>query len=181
LQRLVQEGYVIVTSTGRRRRPSVAPLTREDATELLHIIAEIEGLAARYAASLNPKRRAALAQELRDLNQELKRAAQERRPDANRIFDLDQTLHRRFVEAAAGSRLLALHEAIKPQAERYGRVYVSALTDAMLTSVEEHAALIQAIEAGDPDGAQRAVLVNWRSAATRLSHVIDAMGERGSW
>ncbi len=181
LQRLVQEGYVIVTTTGRRRKPSVAPLTREDATELLHIIAEIEGLAARYAASLNPKRRAELAQELRDLNQDLKRAAQERRPDANRIFDLDQTLHRRFVEAAAGSRLLALHEAIKPQAERYGRVYVSALTDAMLTSVEEHAALIQAIEAGDPDGAQRAVLVNWRSAAARLSHVIDAMGERGSW
>jgi DNA-binding FadR family transcriptional regulator len=86
-----------------------------------------------------------------------------------------------MVEAAAGSRLLSLHEAIKPQVERYGRVYAAALTDDIAHSVEEHAQLIQAIEAGDPDGAQHAVLTNWRNAAARLSHVIDAVGEQGSW
>ena len=83
--------------------------------------------------------------------------------------------------ALAGSRLLALHEAIKPQAERYGRVYYGAVTDAMLASVEEHALLLRAIETGDSDAAQRAVLTNWRSAAARLGEVIDRMGERGSW
>lgn len=181
LQRLAQEGYVVVTNAGRRRRPMVAPLTREDATELLHIVAEVEGLAARYAASLNPKLRTQLGSELRRLNEELRRAAQARRPDASQVFELDQALHRRLVEAAAGSRLLSLHEAIKPQAERYGRVYAAALTDAISASVEEHAQLIQAVETGDPDGAQRAVLTNWRNAAARLSHVIDAMGEKGSW
>ncbi|MBI2614959.1 MAG: GntR family transcriptional regulator [Gemmatimonadetes bacterium] len=181
LQRLTQEGYVVVSDSGRRRRPVVAPLTREDATELLHIVAEVEGLAARYAASLNPKLRAQLGAELRRVNEELRRAAQARRPDANQVFELDHMFHRRLVEAAAGSRLLSLHEAIKPQAERYGRVYAAALTDEISTSVEEHAQLIQAVEAGDPDGAQRAVLTNWRNAAARLSHVIDAMGERGSW
>jgi len=181
LQRLIQEGYVVVTNAGRRRRPVVAPLTREDATELLHIVAAVEGLAARYAAALNPKLRAQLGAELRRLNEELRRAAQARRPDANQVFELDRELHQRLVEAAAGSRLLSLHEAIKPQAERYGRVYAAALTDEVATSVEEHGLLIQAVEAGDPDGAQRAVLTNWRNAAARLSHVIDAMGERGSW
>jgi len=181
LQRLAQEGYIVVTNTGRRRRPMVAPLTREDATELLHIVAEVEGLAARYAASLNPKLRSQLGTELRRLNEELQRAAQGKRPDANQVFELDQSFHRKLVEAAAGSRLLSLHEAIKPQAERYGRVYASALTDEIATSVDEHARLIQAVETGDPDGAQRAVLVNWRNAAARLSHVIDAMGEKGSW
>ena len=181
LQRLVQEGYVVVTNSGRRRRPVVAPLTREDATELLHIVAEVEGLAARYAASLNPKLRAQLGTELHQLNEELRRAAQVRRADANQVFELDQALHRRLVEAAAGSRLLSLHQAIKPQAERYGRVYAAALTDEILSSVEEHAQLIHAVETGDPDGAQRAVLTNWRNAAARLSHVIDAMGEKGSW
>jgi DNA-binding GntR family transcriptional regulator len=181
LQRLAQEGYVVVADSGRRHRPMVAPLTREDATELLHIVAEVEGLAARYAASLNPKRRAELADELRQFNEELRRATLARRPDVNQVFELDQALHRRLVEAAAGSRLLSLHEAIKPQAERYGRVYAAALTDEISTSVEEHAQLIQAVEAGDPDAAQRAVLTNWRNAAARLSHVIDAMGERGSW
>jgi DNA-binding GntR family transcriptional regulator len=181
LQRLEQEGYVVVADAGRRHRPVVAPLTREDATELLHIVAEVEGLAARYAASLNPKRRAQLAAELRRFNEELRRATLARRPDVNQVFELDQAMHRRLVEAAAGSRLLALHEAIKPQAERYGRVYAAALTDEISTSVEEHAQLIQAVEVGDPDAAQRAVLTNWRNAAARLSHVIDAMGERGSW
>ena len=181
LQRLAQEGYVVVTDAGRRHRPMVAPLTREDATELLHIVAEVEGLAARYAASLNPKRRTELGAELRQVNDELARTALGRRPDANQIFELDQALHRRLVEAAAGSRLLSLHEAIKPQAERYGRVYAAALTDEISTSVQEHAQLIQAIESGDPDGAQRAILTNWRNAAARLSQVIDALGERGSW
>lgn len=181
LQRLAQEGYIVVTNSGRRRRPMVAPLTREDATELLHIVAEVEGLAARYAASLNPKLRGQLGAQLRQLNEELRRAAQARRPDANQVFELDQALHRRLVEAAAGSRLLSLHEAIKPQAERYGRVYAAALTDEISASVEEHAQLIHAVESGDPDAAQRAVLTNWRNAAARLSHVIDAMGEKGSW
>lgn len=181
LQRLAQEGYVVVTNSGRRRRPVVAPLTREDATELLHIVAQVEGLAARYAASLNPKLRAQLGTELRRVNEELRRAAQARRPDANYVFELDHALHRRLVEAAAGSRLLSLHESIKPQAERYGRVYAAALTDEIATSVDEHVQLIQAVETGDPDGAQRAVLTNWRNAAARLSHVIDAMGEKGSW
>ena len=181
LQRLAQEGYVVVPDTGHRHRPTVAPLTREDATELLHIVAAIEGLAARYAAALNPKRRADLVQAMRQVNDELRRAAQAARPDADAIFQLDQTLHRLLVEAAAGSRLLGLHEAIKPQAERYGRVYYAAVTDAMLVSVEEHAQLMRAIETGDSDAAQRALLANWRSAATRLGEVIDRLGERGSW
>jgi len=181
LQRLAQEGYVVAPNAGHRHRATVAPLTREDATELLHIVAEIEGLAARYAAALNPKRRTELVQAMRQLNDELRRAAEQAHTDANAMFEWDQSLHRLLVEAAAGSRLLALHEAIKPQAERYGRVYYGAVTDAMLASVEEHALLLRAIETGDSDAAQRAVLTNWRSAATRLGEVIDRMGERGSW
>jgi DNA-binding GntR family transcriptional regulator len=181
LQRLVQEGYVVVPKGGHRQRATVAPLTREDATELLHIVAEVEGLAARYAAALNVKRRAELVQALRQVNDRLRQAVQAPRPDANAMVDLDQTLHRLLVEAGAGSRLLALHEAIKPQAERYGRVYYGAVTDAMSVSVEEHADLLRAIETGDSDAAQRAVLTNWRSAMVRLGEVIDRTGERGRW
>jgi DNA-binding GntR family transcriptional regulator len=47
--------------------------------------------------------------------------------------------------------------------------------------VAEHDSIIAAIAAGDPDAAQRAVQVNWRSAATRLSSVIARIGERGIW
>lgn len=181
LQRLQQEGYVVVSNTGRRARPVVAPLTREDATELFHIVGEIEGLAARYAAALNPKVRGQLVAELKSVNGALEEASAPKRRDANVIFELDEGFHRRYVEAAAGPRLLALHQAIKPQAERYVRVYVSSLVDEIHISVEEHGGIIRAIQAGDMDATQRAVLTNWRNAAARLSQVIDIVGEKGSW
>ncbi len=181
LQRLQQEGYVVVSAAGRRARPAVAPLTREDASELFHIVGEVEGLAARYAAALNPKLRGQLVDQLKSTNSALAEAAAAKRRDSNLIFQLDEAFHRYYVEAAAGPRLLALHQAIKPQAERYARVYVTALVDEIHTSVEEHDRIVRAIQTGDLDAAQRAVLTNWRNAASRLSQVIDRAGERGSW
>ena len=85
------------------------------------------------------------------------------------------------VEAAAGPRLRALHDAVKPQAERYERLYVSLLSRGLAPSVQEHAAIIRAIRGGDPDQSQRAVQTNWRNAATRLGQVITHVGERGQW
>src|SRR5436309_3240266 len=82
---------------------------------------------------------------------------------------------------AGGPRLLALHHGIKPQAERYVRVYVNALMDEIATSVAEHNVIIRAIESGNPDAAQRAVQTNWRNAADRLGRVITNMGEHGTW
>ncbi|MFN8581068.1 MAG: GntR family transcriptional regulator [Gemmatimonadaceae bacterium] len=51
LQRLQQEGFVVDTPSLQQSRPTVAPMTKEDARELFNILAEIEGLAARMAAS----------------------------------------------------------------------------------------------------------------------------------
>jgi DNA-binding GntR family transcriptional regulator len=181
LQRLAQEGYVIASTNGRRARVFVAPLTREDSTELMLIIGELEGLAAHNAARLNPSLRRELLATLTTLNQKLARTAAGPRPDADQIFKLDVEFHAAFVVAGAGPRLLALHQAIKPQAERYGRMYAAALTDAIHKSVEEHAAIIRAFTEGDADQAQRAVIVNWRNAAARLSQVVEIAGERGSW
>ncbi|MBI4421359.1 MAG: GntR family transcriptional regulator [Gemmatimonadetes bacterium] len=181
LQRLQHEGYVSVSRNGRRGQATVSPLTREDASELLHIIGEIEGLAGRYAARLDRRARARLIRRLRAINARLKAAARARRPNANQIFDLDQAFHQAYVEGAAGPRLGALHRTIKPQAERYIRVYVSALVDQIMTSVLEHEDIIRRIQRGDAGGAERAVQTNWRNAAARLSRVIEAVGERGLW
>lgn len=181
LQRLQQEGYIITSSTGRRARPTVAPLTKEDSAELFQIVGEIEALAARWCAQLPNAARRELVRDLRNVNQELDEEADRERPDPNRLFDLDEAFHRRYVEGGAGPRLMALHDAVKPQAERYIRVYISALVDQIHTSVEEHSHIVASIERGSPDEAQRAVETNWRNAAERLSKVIDAVGERGSW
>ena len=87
----------------------------------------------------------------------------------------------RALESCIGPRLLALHESVKPQAERYIRMYISMLTGDIRTSAEEHDVIIDAIDEGRAADAQRAVEVNWRHAAERLSKVIEMAGERGSW
>ncbi len=85
------------------------------------------------------------------------------------------------MEGGDGPRLLALHDAIKPQAERYTRLYVDALIDQLVLSVDEHQATIDAIEDGEAERAQLAVQTNWGIAADRLGEVIKRAGELGSW
>src|SRR5213080_2526429 len=83
---------------------------------------------------------------MRELNGGLRQAAAATRPDPMRIFHLDTSFHQSYVEAGAGPRLLALHNAIKPQAERYVRLYTSALVDEIAQSVVEHERIIEEID-----------------------------------
>ncbi|MCC7055225.1 MAG: GntR family transcriptional regulator [Gemmatimonadaceae bacterium] len=181
LQRLQQEGYIVDSPSLLQSRPMVAPLTREDAMELFSIVAEIEGLAARCAAQLDAGPRERLATALAALNDRLGKASRAKVPRHDLLYDLDERFHRAYVTAAAGPRLRALHDVVKPQAERYERLYVSLLSRGLAPSVAEHAAIIRAIRAGDADAAQRAVQANWRNAADRLGRVISSVGERGQW
>lgn len=181
LQRLQQEGYILLSPGLQQARPVVAPLTQGDAREVFHIVAELEGLAARGAAGIAPAPRRALVAELRALNDEFRAAATDARPDHARLQRLDEQFHARYVHAGAGPRLAALHAAVKPQIERYERLYVSMLVNQLPTSVTEHEVIIRALRAGDPDAAQQAVRTNWRNAAERLAAVIARAGERGVW
>ena len=181
LQRLQQEGYIVDAPSLQQSRPTVAPMTHEDALELFSIVGEIEGLAARCAAVLSDKPRATLVAALTTINTELERATRVRQPTHDLLYELDEAFHRRYVEAAAGPRLRALHDAVKPQAERYERLYVSLLSRGIAPSVSEHRAIVRSIGVGDADAAQRAVQTNWRNAAARLGRVIATVGERGQW
>jgi DNA-binding GntR family transcriptional regulator len=178
LQRLQQEGYVVDSPTLRQTRPMVAPLTSDDARELFLLVGALEGLAAHRAALGSAGERARLASALADINDAFAAAAAASRPNHSRIFELDERFHRCYMEQA-GPRLVALHDAVKPQAERYERLYVSMLTAELPTSVVEHRAIVKAIRNGDPDEAQRAVETNWRNAAERLAAVVASVGERG--
>ena len=179
LQRLVQEGYISNPGKGRQSRPFVAPLTKDDAQELFHIVGELEGLAAWRAAQIVHRRR--LVNKLNRLNAKLLSEIEGSRPSKERLHQVDTQFHRCYVEGGAGPRLLALHDAIKPQAERYTRLYIDALIDQIKLSVNEHQATIDAIEDGEADRAQLAVQTNWRNAAERLGEVIERAGELGSW
>jgi DNA-binding GntR family transcriptional regulator len=138
--------------------------------ELFEIVGAIEGLGARAAARLPERRRRRLAAELRGFDQALVTAACEEPPDSEEVFDLFTRFHLRYMESAAGPRLRGLHDSIKPQAERYRRLYSAGRLEARIAaSVEEHRDIVDAIEGGDPEAARRAVERNWKNAADRLA------------
>ena len=180
LHRLYQEGFVASVGRTGDQRLIVTPLTREDGREVFMVIGHLEGLAARQAAGLPGERRRPLVTELRAVNRELARASRAKAAPS-RLFDLDLRFHQTYVEGVAGPRVVALHRAIKPQSERYARLYVNVLLDELPTSVKEHESIAAAIAKGDPRAAQHAVETNWHNAATRLSAVIEEFGERGIW
>lgn len=181
LHRLQQEGYVSAVVRAKERRLIVAPLTQSDARELFGIVGQLEGLASRAAAERPVAEREAIASQLRAINLELGAAGRAVKPDPLHLFDLDMAFHRAVVEAGAGPRLLALHDAFKPQTVRYVRLYLSSLFDEIAKSVAEHEVIVDHITAGEAPAAQRAMDTNWRNAADRLATVIDTHGERGSW
>ena len=179
-QRLEREGYVTASAT-HQARMTVAPLTREDVADLLEIVGELEGLAARSAARLSEVDRERLAKDLAAINAEFRRAASAKGAQPGRLYELDEKFHRRYVEAGSGPRLLSLHEAVKPQAERYIRMYIALLLDTVPTAGGEHDVIVDSIRTGNAAAAQRAVQTNWRHASDRLVRAIEVMGEQGNW
>ena len=180
LQRLQQEGYVIDSPTLQQTRPTVAPLTSDDARDVFLLVGALEGLAAFRMASAPVADRSAVAVALSQTNDAFARAAAAARPDHARVFELDERFHCGYMQAA-GPRVLAIHATVKPQAERYERLYVSMLAAELHRSVVEHRAIVRAIRAGNAPAAQAAVETNWRNAAERLAAVVAASGERGRW
>lgn len=181
LHRLQQEGWVNAGDTGRQLRLTVSALTRDDARDLYQIIGTLEGLAAARAAALPQKQRSTLLADLVDLNTQLRAEATGLQPDPLRVFQLHSSFHTRLVEGIGAPRVLALHRAIKPQADRYRRMYSTALIPLMPDAASEHDALIRAIDSGSADKAEEATRLNWLNAADRISRIIDIWGEKGSW
>jgi DNA-binding GntR family transcriptional regulator len=177
LQRLQREGFVRGVPGSQQSRLTVAPLTCDDVQELLSIVGALEGLGARHAACVDAPDRRTLVRDLRALNQEFARAARRSPVDHSSLYDADDRLHARIVQAGVGPRLVAIHDAVKPQAERYIRMYISMLSGDTSSSVEEHDTIIAAIDEGRDADAQMAVELNWRNAAHRLSKVIAIAGE----
>lgn len=177
---LQREGYVLEQRSVSKSRMIVAPLTKEDANELYLIIGRLEGIAGRGVAQKPKAERERIVGELEKFNTRLQTIARGKGNAAD-IFELDRTFHRLIVHAGAGVRLLTLHNAIEPQAERYWRLYASSIINDLHTSVDEHARIIEGLRKGDSDAVEKGLQNNWSMGAERLGRVIDIFGERGSW
>jgi DNA-binding GntR family transcriptional regulator len=181
LQRLQQEGFVTASRAGTMLRAMVAPLTADDMREVFLMVGALESAAARLAAGLDPTRRETLAAALEQVATDLRDASAARPPDVVRAHDLHVRFHQACSAAAAGPRLLGELDVLQPQAERYQRVYASAIVQGSDDAAREHAAIVDAIRAGDRDGAEQAVTRNWRASAERYGQVVTILGERGNW
>jgi DNA-binding GntR family transcriptional regulator len=181
LQRLQQEGFVTAGRAGTMLRAMVAPLTADDMREVFLMVGALEAAATRLAARFDAPRREQVAAELERIANDLRDARAVRPPDLARAHDLHVRFHRACVDAAAGPRLLAELDVLRPQAERYQRVYASAIAHAPDEAAQEHSAIVAAIRAGDEDGAEHAVRRNWRASAERYGEVLSVLGERGNW
>jgi len=139
------------------------------------------GWAGRRAAQLDDDTRRRLVDELNAINDELRAISGGGPEESGRAADLDVRFHDLILEAIAGPRLTAIYESQKPTVERYARNYATYLAATSAKSGDEHRAIIDAIEDGDPDAAERESRRNWQNAADRYCDVMARVGEQGIW
>lgn len=187
LRRLEHEGFVKAAAAGVYSRAVVTPLTVADMDDIYTLIAALNGAGARQAAELPKAERDRVADAMAAINDELAGALASPGQNFPRVYDVDHQFHMAYLSVVGGPRLHAVYDAISSQGERYGRAYSSAVGHVpavgglALASSEEHRAIVEAIRTGDPDAAERAALINWRNAASRLRLVITSIGERGGF
>ena len=183
LLRLRHEGHATAPRTGRQARLIVTPLTRDDAVDLYSLVGELEGLAASRVAVAGDEVHGSMMASLRALQLQLEQLSRHQEPDPATFLDLDREFHRAFVAAADRPRLLAAHETLRPQLERYARLYaVHVVGGGQLSqTVREHGDIITCLGKKDPRASRDAVRCNWDHGAARLLAIIDQAGARGDW
>lgn len=181
LHRLQQDGYVLAQDRGRKVKLIVAPLTKEDALEIYHIVGALDGLAGWHAAHLPERERLALSNGMGRINDRIAGVGEATPPDHQALLSLHGEFHDLVLDAVEAPRLRALHAATKPQADRYRRIYSSGDFGQQARSVGEHREIIDAIAEGDAAQALCRTQDHWMTAADRLCRIIEVLGERGNW
>jgi DNA-binding GntR family transcriptional regulator len=166
LARLEQEGLVETTSF---KGAVVSGYSSTDLQEIYELRELLEGAAARAAAASASeetlRRLAVLVAESAEL------AAND---DLEGLAALLGAFDLLIYEQVANERIRALIENLKAHLARIGRL-TEDIPGRVKASVEEHAAIVEAIAAHDPDGAERAMRTHIRSV---LSDQLDAAESR---
>ncbi|HEX7126545.1 MAG TPA: GntR family transcriptional regulator [Thermodesulfobacteriota bacterium] len=169
-RQLESEGYLRITP---RRGAVVVALTEKDVSEFYDVKAVLEGHAARRAATRLTD--ADLA-ELERLNAELARLAGE--GDVHAFFDVHNAFHDVFLRAADNDRLEQMLRSLVQQFERY-RLASLVQPGRMRRSVEDHARIIEAFRARDPERAEALVRGSAELGGEVLRRVVRGEGPTG--
>jgi DNA-binding GntR family transcriptional regulator len=140
LKQLASEGLVELRLN---RTAIVAPLRRDELTELFEALSGIERCAAELAAT---------RMEPRDLEQlEALQASIEwhqGRGEMRHYFEINQQIHRAIVDFARNGVLKATHDVLLPRAER-ARFFGLSVLGRWDESVRDHQEILEALKAGD--------------------------------
>lgn len=146
LGRLATEGLVTVTP---RRGTIVTELTREEFVDAYQVREALETLAIRLAVPrLSPED----VDHLRQLHETMIEQAEAQ--EVHQFFETNSRFHRFFVDASGNEKLKSMYELLVGQMGRY-LARSLALRGSVEKSVVEHAAILEAVEAGDAEKAVR--------------------------
>lgn len=164
LRLLADEGLVVKTAN---QGAVVAPLSMEDILALYVVRENLEGLAARLAATRRPD---GLVERLEAINDELVKTAAT--GDLAVMVRLNLVFHRE-IRIAAGNGYLDRFLGQVEHAVRRLPTSTFAQPDRRTAALDEHRTIIAAIAAGDRDAAQQAAQLHMRQArATRINDLI---------
>ena len=159
LARLEQDGLV---EREPHRGARVRLIDEREAVEILEVRSVLEGVAARHAAG---NASAADVKRLRQILKEMRRLLDQ--GDLLRASDENAVLHRTLLEIADHPTVMRLISMLKSQLVRfqYRTIMLPGRTE---RSFDEHSAIVDAVAAGDPDAAEKAM-------RRHLSHVAEAL------
>ena len=162
LVRLEQDRLV---SREPHRGAKVRRVSVEEAVEILEARAALESLAVRHAAERASEADVA---ELRAILAEMRRLLDE--GDLQGVSEANGRLHRRLLDASGHATARRLCATLASQTVRFQFRTILA-PGRPARSLEEHTAIVDAVAAGDPDAAERAM-------RTHLAGVADALRQR---
>ncbi len=148
------------------RSPRIAELDMDGVFELFEAIAGIERLAAELAAQRATARE---LQRLRTLQQRMEAHHRDRRLDD--YFAINGEIHSLIVRAARNAPLREAHEMLLSRAER-ARYLALGAERRWSNSVEEHAAILAALEARDGETAGRLLSAHDQRTGVALRQVL---------
>jgi DNA-binding GntR family transcriptional regulator len=150
----VREAFQILESRGfvvrePRKGISVARSTQREAEDIYRIRASLDGLATALAVQ---KRTPEFVRKLKKMHGQMIRAAENE--NGTTYQNLNQKFHSLIINACGNPRLIQLIENFDKQTMRY-RLTVMSGPGWMNNSMRLHTAIVDAVEAGDAEAAER--------------------------
>lgn len=168
IRRLAKEHLVVIT---RGKGARVAGISDKEAKDALEVRIMIEAMSVRLAAhNITPEQ----VEYLREINNKAREAAA--RKDRNAIAEYDNLLHRFISEASGNTILFTVARFLEGQVLRYRIEYIKNLPD-FDGMLDEHDALIEALEKGEDEKAESLITTHIISQKDAMSRILARMSE----